>query len=76
MDEPSEAEAREIAAYINRCTAELSRQAMKAGGWPNPLTLPDPRTQAERTALNLWVKELQGSTGAPVTINYKPLSSF
>jgi hypothetical protein len=50
-----------VSQALERYTKQLSKQASRKGGWPNPLVLPAPATEIEAFALELFMKEMAAS---------------
>ncbi|PZR93929.1 MAG: hypothetical protein DLM68_00360 [Hyphomicrobiales bacterium] len=61
-----------IAGYIQRLTALLQQQIDPAKGWPASFVLPEPQNDAERTALSLFLAEVERETGASVKFTTEP----
>jgi hypothetical protein len=64
-----------IANHIAEYAALLQQQVEKAGNWPVSFVFPDPASNTERTALSLFIAELEQATGKRVKFTTQPGSA-
>jgi hypothetical protein len=57
-----------MAAFIQKCTAQLEEQVQRLGRWPDRLQLPEPGNDIERQALELWIEEIKEATGNTIRL--------
>jgi hypothetical protein len=55
-----------IAGHLKRLTRLLLDQIDPVKGWPASFVFPEPQDDAERTALSLFLAELENETGSPI----------
>src|SRR5690242_12659999 len=68
-----------MAAYIQKCTAQLEEQVQRLGRWPDRLQMPEPRNDIERQALEMWIEEIKGASGSAIRLESDtdvPLSTY